>query len=302
MSGLVEGETTSSPNLAHLKVPPLAQSSEMVLQPRAEVILMTPDRARALLKRNASNRKLRDYHVKRIARLIQGKRWRFNGDTIKIDFEGNLQDGQHRLQAIILTETPCLLVVVTGVERAAFATIDTMRVPRSYGDVVHLKGAGKHQTIIGTALAWLVRYDKNVLTNMQAPENKIENDEVELKFANCPRIQEAIERCQPIKTIVSPALVGFIYYVLQRANQAELADRMVDTLYDPINARPDDPFYVLRSYLLNQRGKRSNVLHTIAMLFKAVNFAFRGERTTILVYRDKGKRSEPFPVLEADTR
>jgi hypothetical protein len=53
----------------------------------AEIIDMTPGMASALLKQNKSNRKFREYHANRIARLILGGRWQFNGDTVKLDFE-----------------------------------------------------------------------------------------------------------------------------------------------------------------------------------------------------------------------
>lgn len=263
---------------------------------------MDPDMARALLKHNASNRKMNDRNWQDIKSFIECGEWHFNGDTVKISPEGELLDGQHRLRAIIEANKPCLLTIVTGVPREAFAYIDTMRRLRSFGDVVHLKGAGKYQNDVGRALAWLCRYDRDIIPQMQMPENKIFNSDIELKFANCPRIQEAIERCAPAKPVVSHAMLACVYYVLLRANQQELAERMVNTLCDPTNVRSDDPFYHLRNWLINNKKKRGAAVNTMAVMIKACNAAYRGDTIKALMWKDVGKHAEAFPGLEADIR
>lgn len=269
------------------------------MMPQAQVVMATPDMARALLKRNASNRKLNDTNWQVIKRHIEEGLWYFNGDTVKVSPEGDLLDGQHRLRAIIEANKACLLTIVTGVPREAFAYIDTMRKLRSYGDVVHLKGSGKYQVDVGRALAWLCRYDRGIVLQMQVPENKIFNSDIELKFANCPRIQEAVERCAPAKPVVSTAMLACVYYALLRANNEELADRMVNTLCDPTNVRSDDPFYHLRNWLINNKKKRGNVVNTMAVMIKACNSAYRGETIKALMWKDVGPRAEAFPTLEA---
>jgi hypothetical protein len=298
----MSGTTLSAPPLKTVTTSE-SQSEPETVPVTADIVLITPDLARKLLKRNQTNRKLRDYHVKRLYRMIVGDRWYFNGDSIKIDHEGNLQDGQHRLTAIIEANIPVRCLLVTGIERRAFATIDTMRMPRSFGDVIHLKGGTKYSAQIGTALAWLIRYDRKMLAQHFLPENKIEHDEIERKFADCPKIEEAVERAMAAKKIVSPAMLGCTYYILTRAHQYELADRMIDTMVDPSRCSLDDPFYQLRSWLASKKVKgRHQALHILAIIFKACNLAYRGERKQVLMWKDSGTRAEQFPILEADTR
>lgn len=286
------------------KSQPLRTPQPKDFEPTARVMMMTPDMARKMLKRNFSNRKLRAYHVNRIRVLILGGRWRFNGETIKVDHEGNLLDGQHRLQAIAEAGVPCRLILVTGVDRDAFATIDTVRLSRSFGDVIQLKQgtSTKYSGMIGTSIAWLCRYDRGVLSKMHLPENKIENMEVEEKFENCPKIVEAVERAMAVKSVISPAMIGFVYYVLAyRANQVELADRMIDTLNDCSRATTDDPFFQLRKWLLgDKKASRSHPINTFAVIFKACNAASRGQRVHVLLWKTQGARAEQFPILEAD--
>jgi hypothetical protein len=276
-----------------------------VPQATAEVVMMTPERARKLLKHNKINRRLREYHVRRISALMLGGRWRFNGDTIRLDTEGNLLDGQHRLNAIVNTGITIPVVLVCGVERDAMPTIDTAKLQRSYGDVIQIKGGAsdRYQQQVGTALVWLCRYDRGVIPKMNLPENRIEADEVATKFANCPKIQDAVERCLAVKNVGSPAMLGCVYYILTRANRFELAERMVDTMLDPSLASTTDPFFLLRQWFLNQTkgSKRRNPVDTFAYIFKACNYAFHGHQPKALVYKPDGARSEPYPALEADT-
>jgi hypothetical protein len=274
------------------------------IEPSATVVLMTPEKARRLLKKNHSNRTLRPYHVNRIKKMIFGGRWRFNGDSVKVDWDGNLQDGQHRLQAIAESGQSCLLVFVTGVDKDAFATIDTVRLSRGAGDVVQLcsGGAKKYAGIIGSAVTWLCRYDKGIIPNWRMPDNKVENDEIEDKYKAERNIDDAIERCMVLKRLsCSVAAFSFIYYVLTRAGHKALADRMVDTMDDPSRARGDDPFFQLRKWMTGGNDDaKADPLHEIAIIIKAVNFAYKNEKVQVLTWRPAGKRPEQFPALEMD--
>ena len=88
------------------------------------VILLTPEEATRLLEHNTLNRPLNDTHVKRIAtQIIEGK-WRFIGDTIKISDDDAVLDGQHRLWAVVESKISVETILVKGIKREAFATID----------------------------------------------------------------------------------------------------------------------------------------------------------------------------------
>src|SRR4051794_37109554 len=105
------------------KIPPKVESGARVL--------VTPEMAMRLLDANKLNRPLTSGHAERIAQqIIQGK-WRFNGDTIKISEDGDVLDGQHRLFAIIEAKIAVETIIVYGIKRDAFATIDTIRKTRS---------------------------------------------------------------------------------------------------------------------------------------------------------------------------
>lgn len=76
---------------------------------------ITPELARKYLQNGIVNRNLSKSTVSSYAAdMIHGD-WRLNGESIKFDENGNLVDGNHRLNAIIEAGIPVEMVVVRGV-------------------------------------------------------------------------------------------------------------------------------------------------------------------------------------------
>jgi hypothetical protein len=276
-------------------------------RPYAEIVLVTPAMARALLERNASNRKFRMYHRNRLVRLIKGGRWKFNGDTIKIDFEGNLQDGQHRLCAIIEANQSCQSVVVYGVERNAFSTIDTMRLQRSFADVVQLSKIGngetKYYALVGSATAWLCRWDRGMFQEaypeLRSPDHKVENDEIENKLRSDPDIIQLVQRAYEIRAVVPVPMFAFFMHVLIRKGANDIAERLFSAMKDSSALPIDDPYLLLRRWLQNG-AKRHESLHALAMMIKATNYVARDQPSRTLIWHNSGKKPETFPQLDID--
>lgn len=265
--------------------------------PKTEIVVVTPQMATQLLEHNQLNRPLRDNHVQRIARQIIEGKWKFNGDTIKIADTGDVLDGQHRLWAVIESKRTIETVLVRGVERDAFATIDTIRAPRSGGDTLALNGAERYRNIMASALGWLIRWNRGVLETYREPTNRIENSEIEAYFAENPRIISAVERAAKLRKVANPAIMGFVFYAAFNRNNP-LADRMMDTLEDPTGVAISDPFFRLRSYFLADHHKVKDPIVSIAVCFKSLNAAYRAQKMQSLTWRNQGKSPEAFPKLE----
>ena len=157
-------------------------------------IRLTPEVATALLEHNQLNRPLRDHHVKRLAAQIVAGKWKFNGDTIKVAETGDVLDGQHRLWAVIEAKRPVETIVVYGIARDAFATIDTLRAVRTGADVLALNGASRYRHIISAALAWLIRWQRGSIDRFRDPANRVENSDIEAAFTAHPSMAVAVER------------------------------------------------------------------------------------------------------------
>lgn len=261
---------------------------------------ITPEMATGLLEYNTDNRPINDQHVHRIARQISDGKWKFNGDTIKVSDDKEVLDGQHRLWATIEANKPIETVVVYGVKRDAFATIDTLRKARSGADVLAINGQTRYRNIASTALQWLIRWQRitkenNVLLNYKAPQNRIENSDIEAAWKTHPHIIDAVERAMKLRRLTNPSLLAFFYYVLSNRDPV-LAESMMSVLDDPSGTPGEHPFYLLRSYFHSDHLKRKEPIQAIAMMTKAANLAKANKRMKNLVWLRNG--NEKFPVLD----
>ena len=268
-------------------------------QDALQIVTVTPEMAVQILERNELNRPLNDQHVHRIARQITEGKWKFNGDTIKVASDHSVVDGQHRLWAIIEAKQAVDTIIVTGIERDAFATIDTLRKPRSGSDVIALAGTLKYRNMIAAALGWLIRYQRGVLQTYNQPQNKVENSDIEAALKEHPGIARAVERCMPLRGLANPGIVAFAYYVALDRNGL-LAEKLVDTLIDPAGVSINDPLFRLRSYFTSDHHKRKEAVMSIALMFKALNAARAGRKVSALSWKNQGRNPEAFPKLEVD--
>jgi hypothetical protein len=280
---------------------------------RIEIVMLTPELAMKLLERNTWNRPLNQQHVQRISRQIADGKWRFNGDTIKLAkggelhqddngvsrlaVEGDVLDGQHRCWAVIDSTTAVETIIVYGIERDAFSTIDTLRKPRNGADVLALNGATRYRSHMSQTLMWLIRWQRGILTEYKAPQHRIENSDIEEAYAAHPAIIHAVERAMGLRGLATASVIAFLFYVFGNRNP-ELAERMMTTLEDPAGIGINDPFFRLRAYFTADSYRRKDALMTIALAIKAANAAHENKKIQALSWRMQGKSPEPFPTLD----
>lgn len=107
-------------------------------QPVASIEIITPNIAGYLLDNNPDNRNIVQSRVKDFQSDIAGGRWVMNGESIIIANTGELNDGQHRLWAIVESGLPITTLVVYGVPREARTTTD-MGTARTIRDVLTME-------------------------------------------------------------------------------------------------------------------------------------------------------------------
>ena len=73
---------------------------------------------------NVKNRHLSEKHVNKLLGIIQRGHWQFNGIPVVFDRDGNLVEGQHRLAGIEKAGIAMEVLIVRGVDPAAFRTYD----------------------------------------------------------------------------------------------------------------------------------------------------------------------------------
>lgn len=110
---------------------PLMPSSTLDLLNYAEVtdsayILITPALAKDILETlNTNNRPLSNGNVKTLVAQIQNEEWIAGTSTIIFSDNQTLLDGQHRLNAIVNSNTPLIFHVAFNMPEIAFCVLDT---------------------------------------------------------------------------------------------------------------------------------------------------------------------------------
>ena len=255
--------------------------------------------ATKLLEANKLNRPLSQVHVDRIAKQITEDKWRFNGDTIKISVSFDVLDGQHRLWAVVIADIAVETVIIDGIEREAFSTIDTIRKPRSGADILSLCGLDRHRKNVATALAWLLRWQRGAFPAVRAPKNRVENSDIEDAYAEHPAMVDAVERARRLRGVVSVSIAAFLFYVFSNKDH-ELAEKFVGALENPAGMAVSHPFFQYRTWLLQSKEspRQTDPVLVVAYAIKAWNAARKGQRPKNIYWRSQGPGKEPFPTIE----
>lgn len=232
--------------------PQLAAEPDSPPPVRARVAKITPKLARGLLdQRNDHNRDVVRSRVDQyIADILRGD-WKVNGEAIKIDWNGQVLDGQHRLYAVVESGTAILSVIVTGLDPVAQESMD-QGLPRGFHDVLHLRGE-RNPYELAAATKMVATYERDgcpfargyraAISNQTAAHTLERNPELRESVIFACGLRKRIGKMMPASNI---AALHFLMCAVdeQRATSffEELANGVLDTR----------PVQVLRTRLVNE--------------------------------------------------
>lgn len=253
-----------------------------------QLVYFTPEVAHAFLKNRLvqKQRTIRPQHLESLIDDARRGRFKLNGQTVIIDSDGNLMDGQHRLEAVVRSGVGFWSVVVRGINPAYFCTIDSVT-RRSAGDT--LKSLGYSNTnSLGAAVALLWRYEgEHMLQNRVISQAMVAE-----VIGRHPELSASVNATQRLRKISpSRAVPGFCHYVFSRINP-ELTDAFFKKLLTGENLSKGDPALALRDKLRNSVGIEPRDL--VAYFFKALNAARHGQKLLLIRYNPK---LEEFPIV-----
>lgn len=254
---------------------------------------ITPDKAQEILDTQRKNRKLNRTWMAILARRMREGHFDQNGDTIVIDEEGHLIDGQHRLHAVIESETTQSMIIVRDVVAKAQHSIDTGK-KRSASDVLSMEGF-YWPALMASISKIVILYDKREL-NGQIHIRGVSNSEV-LTFArrNQEALLEAMHKwgSRGQRELWEPSTACAVYFILSRIDKLA-ADRIFDGLAHGTNLAEDDPVLLFRNKLMKQaliatkhwvRRNQWRFLN-IATAFKVFNLVREGKTVNRLIVRN----------------
>lgn len=250
-------------------------------------ITITPVLAEKLLGLNTANRPIRPRHVAEWKRKMASGEYKATHQGIAIDTTGALQDGQHRLAAIVELGEPREAWVLVGAPPEHFVITD-VGLNRNYSDVLALKGETDTNVLGSTVrMAWLYLHHDGTWAGI-----KVSNVQVAEMFDKDPaRFRDAVR----IGRQVSGAAYGLTrtaaaagWYLIRRINTAAKTEEFFEGIISGADMRPGDPRLVLGRKLRNDDHRAWGAEH-LALLIKCWNLWATGAENVRLIAWRKGE-------------
>lgn len=271
----------------------------------AEEILVTPEKAMEwLTEKNKHNREMLPARLKRYVQDINRGRWERTGATIKFDTNGNLLDGQHRLQAIFDTGKAQRCLVARNVPVSAFMHIDTGAV-RQGGDVLSIAGYDNPKLVAAAArfADQLQKIEAGEMGYTSLGKVRLPNDELLAWVGKHPDILRVLSlgNSRAARAVLSPpSLFRALLWYLSQVDEND-ATAFFDTLASGVGLGSGNPVLVLRNVLMAEKAKavRSDTRpywYYAAITIKAWNAFRQGKNIKQLRFTSGGVSRETWPL------
>ena len=235
-----------------------------------ETVFLSPSRAKALLGSNPDNRKISSRTAETYAADIANGRWVFNGEAVIVAETGELNDGQHRCEAVVLAGKGIEVLLVAGVPRASRTTVDMGRA-RTTGDFLHMHNI-ENANAVAAAAQMLLAYETDRVMGYQRGVAKNNNmifchtmkptkAEV-LAFAreNMADLERAMSALNKTKAGVVASfsrLAGILCIIARHSKDWPDAIAYMTSVIDGDNLKKLSPEYTVRERLLSERRNGS---------------------------------------------
>lgn len=278
------------------------------MERRYEEKLIDPEYAHFLLatqpegwNRRVSPKRVRSYATD----MIRGDWDGLNGETLKVDIDGQLVDGQHRLLAVIEAGVTTPMTIVYGVHDAARYTIDAGR-PRSIANLIEMEGIGAMRSTDVASIARLI-YRYATATNSRLTREQhgkmLQAETRQLLLRIAGKYEEQINYslsfigyAKDIRVLFCGTIGAFTHFMASRSNSL-LADEFFEQLKTGANLSEDAPAFLVRRNLLrravNAKGMKEREI-TAAIIAKGW-LLFENSETTAKQIR--WTPAEPFPAF-----
>jgi hypothetical protein len=266
----------------------------VVAEKRSERLMLRPEDVDFLLSLNTRNRKLDRRWVDELYRRIEAGVWVYNGDPVRISDKGGLLDGQHKLHAFQRHGKAMECLVVTGLDEAAWATIDGGK-RRTHSQELGIRGVpnAKHVASAATAV-WKYlhrRYegDLRVLVTIQELDALVDSDSDIIEAVSVYRSRKAM------LTLRHSQAVTFVLWGAKKSLTDELYGEFVRQMNGDSATKKGDPVHTFKQRMYDDNSSKAKLptQEIIAIGIKVINNFFSGARPGFI----KFQQGERFPEL-----
>lgn len=273
------------------------------------VELVDAARATQLLKQNTKNRLLSKSTVAQYAAVMKDGGWLFDGAPIRVAKDGTILDGQHRLEAVVASDTVQQFSIWSGLEDETQHVTDTGR-KRTFGDALKINGETdqNNKAALTSLLFFWEHGDRGfALTQVGYINGATMRPQIPalLEFFEKHR-EEITEGNRVAATVSGPAnglgitkrIAGLASILFSRID-AEDSEEFFRLLKTGEGLSIGDPVLVLRNRLIVENSKaQTQALHPaimLALIIKAWNFWRDGASVGLIRFKPGGKGKETYP-------
>lgn len=270
-----------------------------------------PREARLLLEESAPNRRVNDNLVLKYACAMLDEDWHNIGVPLIFDGRGRLTDGQHRLHAVVESDTVQMFTIARGVDaKATLMAVDTGR-KRTVSDILRIMHSDPENPRVFKSMRNLpsiarkvMVYDKTGDMNLSSRVGVSITNQRLLDFILANQYELEFATSQALRTqIPAPMILSGVaaaVYVCRQADTA-VADEFIREIIKPSQTE-GNAAWLLRQQATKDRLKRTHSWTKdgracAAYFIKAFNLYRSGVSRQLLVWKNVGPAAESFPTV-----
>lgn len=261
----------------------------------SKTMLVTPEMAEKWLTKNTINRPVSEMNIESLLSKMKKNQWVITTDSIGFDIDGKLNNGQHRLLALIRYGKELPFLVSRGLPLASFNCIDTGKI-RTSGDVLGASGVASSKPK-SSIITFLLASSKGKSVDRSSKSLKISNQDV-LDFYNkhSHKIDQAhkasILYTKKFKAIEA-RYIGGLYYTFSKIDQ-DFADRFFLSYSNGLGLTLGNPVFALRERLMAdwKSVKKYSTNDKISWVIIAWNAFHSGRKLQSI----RNRTSEEMPI------
>lgn len=264
----------------------------------SERVLVTPEIAEEWLKANKKNRPMYQSTVDRYAQAMVRGEWTLSNDAITFDWDGDLANGQHRLQAVVKTGLAQEFLVLTGVDPEMIDIADSGR-KRSLADHLAMRGE-KNVLILAGGLMALWEFRRLWAELPVNPGPSIPQMLALYYSLGEIRPSVAVAGAAAGRPGLAPSTGFACHYEFSRLPAPD-SERDANAFFSQLvkgeGLNSTHPILALRRQLEENRTSHRKLprTHQAALTIKAWNAWREGRELRLLIWRAGGSRPQPFP-------
>ncbi|MGZ0147166.1 hypothetical protein ACXJJ3_08850 [Kribbella sp. WER1] len=251
------------------------------VEPYAEVLNVTPELAAEFLRCHVRNRPVKDRVVAAYMRDMLASRWQLTGEPVKFNIKGELDDGQHRLKAVVRSGCTVRMLVVWNVPVGAQEVMDS-GIKRSVNDQLAMRGTKNASVVSAAVRLALSEPGAGFVTTDERIANPT-NSEIAAWIDTHPNIHRCAEIGKAYyKQIHLQPSVATLAWMRLSAIDMDACSLFFHSLAEMTTDGPGDPRLALarRLQYLSQEKTRQNGVMLIGLVYRAWNAWRRGKALT----------------------